>query len=119
MLPREEADSGAGLRERSDTVTDTANTVIGARDRLRIPSKLPPNHGFCTGDEYLAGFIAVGHKEGPFHAPLGDGRDVGIGSIFERPRSVCAYERRPAVDNRVGVGTVEGLLKTRTCGARR
>jgi hypothetical protein len=96
--PRDEADSAEGFGERSDTFTDTANTVIGARDRLRIPSRLPPNHGFCLGDEYVAGFIAVGRKQGPPHAPLGDGRDVGIGSILERRRPAFAYEKRSPVD---------------------
>ena len=82
---------------------------------LRIPSELPSNHDFHLGDEYAAGFIAASHKDGPFHATLGDGIDVGMGSILGRQRSVFTYEQHPAIDNRVGVtGRLEKSIKSNT-----
>jgi hypothetical protein len=70
---------------------------------LQIPSSVPSNHGFLLADEYEAGFITEGHKDGSSNARHRDGRDVGIGSIFGPRRAVLAYERRLPVDNRVGM----------------
>jgi hypothetical protein len=103
MLTCYEADSRAGCRGRGDTVTDTVDTVIGSRGRLRIPSRGPSNPCVRVADETIAGFIAEGDTDGPSNALRGDGRDVGIGSIFGPRSSVLAHERRPPVDNRVGV----------------
>lgn len=69
----------------------------------RIPSNVPSNHGFRLADENMTGFISERHKDGPSNAPLGDGRNVGIGSVFRTRKSVLAYERCPTGDNRVGV----------------
>ena len=49
------------------------------------------------------GFIAPGHNGDRCHAFLGDGMDGGIRPISGPRSSVLTYERRPAVDNRVGI----------------
>lgn len=78
MPPRHEAVWWAGCWGRSDTVTDTGDTVIRPRDRLRISSRLASGHGFHLADENIAGSIAESHQDGPSSALLADGKDVDI-----------------------------------------
>jgi hypothetical protein len=70
----------------------------------------PSNPRFRLADENIAGFIAEWHKEWPSDALRGDGRDVGIESVFGPRRSILTYERHPAVDNRVGMTGEEKSL---------
>ena len=49
------------------------------------------------------GFIAPGHNGDRCYALLGDGIDVGIRPISGQRSSVLTYEKRPPVDNRVGM----------------
>jgi hypothetical protein len=64
---------------------------------------LSQNGVFCLAAGPEAVLIAQGHKEARCHALLRDGGDVGIRPISGQQSSVLTYEKRPPVDNRVGM----------------
>lgn len=103
MLPRREADAGQGSGEEAIPSATLPPPSLARMTRRRMPSRLPSSHGSILGREQAAGFIAVGHEEGPSDASTGDGRDVGIGAILERRGPVFTCGQCWPVDNGVGV----------------
>ena len=92
-----------------DTVTAVHHTVIaptdGAADTVKAANSGPDR----VASSRSRHFMASSNKKGLLCAIAGDGKQVGIDLVMGRRATDFTYERRPAIDNRVGMSFAMSL----------